>query len=88
MADHYPDWLKRLPMVMRLAAASIPNPDLDIDHATQPLLTLQLDTHDGEHLLLPLHAKAVKQLFEELKDLQQHPDFLSPPEPPSRGTHQ
>jgi hypothetical protein len=55
--------------------------------ATDPSLTVNLQTQDGQIYLLPLSELAISQLWEVVSNWRQARDFLlelEPPEPPKR----
>jgi hypothetical protein len=65
-----------LPLVVRCPAASVQNP-AQTGGATEPILTVQMDTLGGQIYLVPLSATAAKTLLVTLASWPPIQDYLS-----------
>jgi hypothetical protein len=75
-----------LPQMVKCSAGMIAN--YAFQPATDPALTVQLQTQDGQIYLLPLSEPAISLLWEVVSNWRQARDFLSQSKPSGPTTLQ
>ena len=74
--------ITRLPLIEKCLAAGAANPAFH--QPNDPILTVQLETQDGQIFLLPLSERATSRLWEVVSNWRQARDFLLELEPPEQ----